>query len=381
MTLCPPPVGQRVRAGNHLCPPGRPRPVLPDLQRVETVAQRALLRHLPAQSGHQRPGWPLPVGCTSHDPHTLLHWNTCVRKRRQAKTEVTHTHTVYIVNKHCFTLAESSLLIPTLSTQSHNHTLTHRHMGAHIVRCVNIIEEAVWDMRVWIFDNPEDPTGCLLHVWTESINLPLSMEIGINSTSLLRKIGLKKGDFLSRLFLCILLILLFLILGRRGSYVAAIQRRILFTTTLYYFCTDKLCTQSHQFSPFLSLSFCFFLSLSHYISCWFTGTSLPVRAGNFWSKAVWKGSRKCCYLGWKRVSRPLKRQSCQLSGTLFQTVNWKKKTTTQLYLPKEAPRVHPESQGANSASLSCPSFPLSLCFCSSPSLFLIVPLFPLSLSL
>lgn len=40
--------GQRVRAGDHLCPPGRPRSVLPDFQGVEAVAQRTLLRHLSA---------------------------------------------------------------------------------------------------------------------------------------------------------------------------------------------------------------------------------------------------------------------------------------------------------------------------------------------
>lgn len=59
--------------------------------------------------------------------------------------------------------------------------------------------------------------------------------------------------------LCILLVLLFfrLISGGRGSYVAAIQRRILFTTALY-FCTDELCTQSHQSSPLSLFLFLFF---------------------------------------------------------------------------------------------------------------------------
>lgn len=58
-----------------------------------------------------------------------------------------------------------------------------------------------------------------------------------------------------------LLFFFLLILGGRGSYVAAIQRRILFTTALY-FCTDELCTQSHQFSPFLSVSFVLSLHIS-----------------------------------------------------------------------------------------------------------------------
>ncbi|XP_034079064.1 connector enhancer of kinase suppressor of ras 2 isoform X3 [Gymnodraco acuticeps] len=66
--------GQRVGAGSNLCATGGPWPVLPDLQRVEAVAQRSLLRHLPAQPRrHQRPGRPLPTGPTSYDPHTLLY--------------------------------------------------------------------------------------------------------------------------------------------------------------------------------------------------------------------------------------------------------------------------------------------------------------------
>ena len=48
-----------------------------------------------------------------------------------------------------------------------------------------------------------------------------------------------------------ILVLLLLILRHRGSHVAAIQRKNLFTTALYYFCNDKLCTQSHQYSPYL----------------------------------------------------------------------------------------------------------------------------------
>ena len=118
-SLLPP--GQRVGAGGNLRPPGGPWPVLPDLQRVEAVAQRALLGHLPAQPGHQRPGRPLPAGRTSHDPHTLLHRDTCVRKRRETKTELTHTHTHLVPQTHT----------RTHTSKTHTHTHRQKHRALH----------------------------------------------------------------------------------------------------------------------------------------------------------------------------------------------------------------------------------------------------------
>lgn len=97
-----------------------------------------------------------------------------------------------------------------------------------------------------------------------------------------------KENFLPTLFVCLYpIFLLSLISRRRGSYVAAIQRRVLFTTALYHFCTDKLWTQTAASSPHLSLSFYYpslsqsghslFLSLTIFSCCisGFTATSLP----------------------------------------------------------------------------------------------------------
>lgn len=127
------PPGQRVRAGSNLRSPGGPWLVLPDLQRVEAVAQRALRRHLPAQPRHQRPGRPVPAGRTSHDPHALLYRDARVRVKRRLNA---HTHS----DTQSFTSARPSTQITTLST--HPHT--------HIVRCVNIIEGAVWQQSACV---------------------------------------------------------------------------------------------------------------------------------------------------------------------------------------------------------------------------------------
>lgn len=193
------------------------------------------------------------------------------------------------------------------------------------------------------------------------------MELSINSTRLSSKMG-KKGDFLSRSFLCILLVLLFLILGRRGSYVAAIQRRILFTMALYYFCTDKLCTQSHQFSPFLSLSV--FLSL-HILLTYKDLTSRvgKVRAGNFWCKAVWKVavSAALSVLGENRWHEHWSNNCAGSMAHFFKLWTEKKNNnnTTVSAQGNSSDRV----QFYNSASLSSLSFPLSLSVSVHPLLF------------
>lgn len=178
----------------------------------------------------------------------------------------------------------------TRSTYTHalTHTHIHVHTQEHIVRCVNIIEGTVWDLRVWTFDNPEDPTGCLLHAWTESINLPLSMELSINSTRFSSKMEKKnkkknKETFLTRSFLCIgwfmVLLLCFLVDFReQGELCSSNTEENPFhhsTVLLLYWWT------LHPEPPVLPLSLSLFLFLSllffsHCISRWFTGTSLVI---------------------------------------------------------------------------------------------------------
>lgn len=147
------PSGQRVRAGSDLRPPRGPHPVLPDLQRVEAVAQRTLRRHLPAKPRHQRPGRPLPDGGASHDPHTLLYRDTRVRLRRQMNP---------LSTAHSTTNRQRAFHSPNTTLSTHSHTNT----GTDIVRCVNITEEeqsesCVDELLIIMRTLPH--TGCLLH--------------------------------------------------------------------------------------------------------------------------------------------------------------------------------------------------------------------------
>lgn len=175
------------------------------------------------------------------------------------------------------------------------------------------------------------------------------MELSINSTRLSSKMG-KNRDFLTCSFLCILLVLLFfwLILGGRGSYVAAIQRRILFTTALYFLYWWTL----HPEPPVLPLSLvlCF---LSLHISLIYRDlTVIPGWADRtVWAKwGQWlkcktvKGSHQCWFIcfdcssgnQWKQPSQALRNQLCWLDAHYFKLWTVQK---TQFYLQKEAPLI------------------------------------------